>query len=114
MRLAASLGGWSQRPAGCRRLLMSPVNGGDPVTEALKPRTGPYVGATGAVVADFDAEVALALSNVDLRSIRAGVLRDVGERLGDGEVRGGFDRHCEPLRKLGAKLDGDGGVVREA
>jgi hypothetical protein len=84
--------GQQLRAASLRALyLKPPTERFDPVRHSLEPGPGREVSAAGSVVGDQDDHPALLRTDLDIGAARAGVLRDVGECLGAGEVDGGLD-----------------------
>ena len=85
---------------------------GDELERAVEHRepvlqAGVQASAAAAVVGDLDHQRVAVAGDADVGDRRLGVLGDVGQRLGDGEVGGGLDRGREALLRDG-QLDDDG------
>ncbi len=82
----------------------APVERGEPVPEALEA-AAVRAGAADAVVAHLDPQRPVLDPRGDRGARGAGVLGDVGERLGDDEVGGRLDRRRQPVDRH-VDLDG--------
>ena len=77
-----------------------PVEGLDAVSEAAQTRATGEVRSADAVVDDLDDQRARHSSEIStLEQRRPGVLRDVGQRLGDEVIRGYLDRRGQAVRR---------------
>ena len=86
----------------------------DPVGEPAQPGAARGVGAAAPVVGHLDQQLLLPLRDPDAGVGRAGVLRHVGQALGDDEVGRGLDGRGKPAVEREAQLDRDGGARGEA
>ena len=85
--------GANRRPAARGALdVQVPAQGAEPVDEPTKAGAARRVGTAAAVVADLDLGLLADALDPDHGLARAGVLRDVGQRLGDREVERQLDR----------------------
>ena len=114
-RHAARDDGPHRRPvAGRRADLQAPVERGDPVAQ---PAQAGAVAAGSAPPTPSSATSTTSVPSSQRRSTaacdRVRVARDVRDRLGDDEVRGGLDRRRQPLVRHGRDLDRQRHPLRE-
>jgi len=88
--------------------LEPPAQRRHPVGEAAQPRALRGQHASHAVVGDLEHEAPAPDAGLDAHVARAGVLRDVRQRLGHREVRGGLHGLGQPLGGRAHDLDGHG------